>query len=488
MVLFSFAKEEINIGIRAYKGKKSAIKEWQPTVDYLNSKIKNYHFNLIPLVDYEKIDSKIKNKELDFIISDPVLYVESEYKYGITRIATLQRKYKDKYFSTFGSIIFVKNDSDIKSFNDLKGKILVGVSPNAFAGMRVGQKELKDNGIDIFKTFSKVTYSDGRGDKVVEMVLSGYGDVGIIRTGLLESMIAKGRIKREDIRILNPQKVKNFPFLLSTKLYPEFPFAKLSHVSEDLGTEVLLALLSIDENSKAAKSGKYAKWLIPNEYSHVIELMQDLRIGVYKDYGSFTLWCAVKRYWLFITSIIVLVIALIITILKLKTQTLKLRETSITDSLTNLYNRNMINQTLQQEYNKSMRYASVFSIIFLDIDNFKQINDTYGHKIGDVVLQEFAKILKENSRNSDVIGRWGGEEFMIIAINTNVNQSHQIAEKLRKKIEEHHFKVVPKVTTSIGISTYKEGLYLEEIIKYSDEALYEAKRSGKNRVVVTTHI
>jgi diguanylate cyclase (GGDEF)-like protein len=123
------------------------------------------------------------------------------------------------------------------------------------------------------------------------------------------------------------------------------------------------------------------------------------------------------------------------------------------------------------------------SVMMLDIDNFKRINDTYGHLTGDKVLKELSEIIEKSLRSEDFVGRYGGEEFLIVLPRTNKETAFKVAERIRRKIERHRFPVPEPVTVSIGVADSTEGESLEELISLADERLYRAKRSGKNRVI-----
>jgi len=160
----------------------------------------------------------------------------------------------------------------------------------------------------------------------------------------------------------------------------------------------------------------------------------------------------------------------------------ELEKLSITDQLTKLYNRHKLNEVLQNEFHRAERINSTFGVIILDIDNFKIINDTHGHNVGDNVLKELAVLLKQNIRISDTLGRWGGEEFLII-VPQGDNKSKQIlAEKLRIKIEKHLFPTVTNITASFGVSIYEKDDNIDSLIKKADDALYKAKANGRNQV------
>lgn len=160
-----------------------------------------------------------------------------------------------------------------------------------------------------------------------------------------------------------------------------------------------------------------------------------------------------------------------------------LKRLSITDKLTGLNNRIKIDEVLNSNLHMFERYDNVFSVILIDIDHFKKVNDTYGHPVGDEILKDFAKILKTNARITDVVGRWGGEEFMIIASETDSFGATQFATTIKKSINEHEFPKVGKITASFGLSQISIGDNIEDVVNRADLALYNAKESGRNRVV-----
>ncbi len=162
----------------------------------------------------------------------------------------------------------------------------------------------------------------------------------------------------------------------------------------------------------------------------------------------------------------------------------ELEKISITDALTQIPNRLHLDNTYEKEFKRAVRYGIKFSVIILDIDLFKDVNDTFGHKVGDDVLILLAKILQDNIRDTDVLGRWGGEEFLIISPETNITEAEKLANKIKEKIEYFDFFVVHSLTCSFGVSEFNENDKKEDIFKRADEALFIAKKSGRNRVVI----
>jgi len=158
-----------------------------------------------------------------------------------------------------------------------------------------------------------------------------------------------------------------------------------------------------------------------------------------------------------------------------------------TDRLTDIPNRRKVEEALDNEIDIYKKFGRVFSVLMIDIDDFKRFNDLYGHDFGDYILMEVAKCLRQDLRTQDVIGRWGGEEFFVVLPDTNLENAKVVGEKLIKKISSanyDHNDVNEKVTISIGCSDVKESDTKNTIIKNSDVALYNAKENGKNRMEV----
>lgn len=170
----------------------------------------------------------------------------------------------------------------------------------------------------------------------------------------------------------------------------------------------------------------------------------------------------------------------------LKRYNARLLELSITDKLTGLYNRQKTDAKLVQEKSLAQRHGGYHcSIMLIDVDLFKHINDTYGHQVGDAVLQELAQIFRSSLRISDVIGRWGGEEFMVILPHTGLTEAVAAAENLRHIVEDHRFESPASVTISIGVGELDPALGVHENIGRIDSALYRAKSLGRNRIETT---
>ena len=161
------------------------------------------------------------------------------------------------------------------------------------------------------------------------------------------------------------------------------------------------------------------------------------------------------------------------------------KQLSITDALTNLYNRRYFETTFKREFARAKRYNSDLSLAVIDIDLFKQINDTYGHLCGDYVLRELSWLMVDNFRQTDMVFRYGGEEFVILLTETPFDTASIPVERLRKAVENNRFKFKGtelNVTISAGISSGKDVNDTSEMFDNADKALYMAKEEGRNRV------
>ena len=162
------------------------------------------------------------------------------------------------------------------------------------------------------------------------------------------------------------------------------------------------------------------------------------------------------------------------------------------DALTNLPNRRAISEILELEIQKARAVPYPLCIALIDIDRFKNINDTYGHLIGDKILQEVSEVIKNHARSSDFqnfhFGRWGGEEFLYVLPKVALKQAYEISERLRKAVSEHSFHSNLTVTLSFGVTSFSQEDNLEKIVNRADEALYTSKTNGRNRVSVLESI
>ena len=166
-----------------------------------------------------------------------------------------------------------------------------------------------------------------------------------------------------------------------------------------------------------------------------------------------------------------------------------LRENNV-DPLTQIYNRRFLDERLTEEVNRAVRYEMPLSVLMLDIDHFKSVNDTYGHQAGDLILSEFGNLISSVVRDSDIVARYGGEEFLVLTPGSDEDAAGNLANRIRERTQERQFVVdsqegpqTVNVTVSVGVAQLRGEINThEKLVKSADEALYSAKRGGRNRV------
>lgn len=598
---FLFASERVTIGVLAFRSKAETLKEWTPTAHYLNQMNPEYTFTILPL-NYPEINAAVKNNQLDLVITNSGHYIYLEKIYHISRLATMMRYKNGQWIDRFGGVIFTRSDrTDIKTLKDIKGKSVAAVDPESLGGYAAQMNELVHHQIntdDIQLNFTGMPHQ-----RALEAVLQGKDDVGFVRTDVLEDLAHKGSLDLHKLKILNPQKSENYPFLLSTALYPEWPISQMRHTKKELSNKVVIALLqSIPHDTP--KEGDLG-WSSPLEYREIHDMFQALRLPPYDKPEMFTIKDVWNKYGITIFSVSFITFAFLLllgwmyrknsaekayarsildaspnptvvtngeslisanksmldflgyatleefkkehncvcdlfeegdtddyllpmmedqiwikhillyperkhkakitknaktTLFKVDVSNIgdkkhfraiaiftdisQMINQSITDALTHVTNRLHFDLLFEHALHVAQRDNSPLSVIFFDIDYFKQVNDTFGHLVGDDVLRHIADLVKQRLRKSDVIARWGGEEFIMLLSNTSVSFAAQIAEYLRDIIEHENFDIVGHITCSFGVSDLQENDVEDTLLQRVDKLLYVAKENGRNRVVV----
>lgn len=238
---------------------------------------------------------------------------------------------------------------------------------------------------------------------------------------------------------------------------------------------------------------KDLKDLIPLLNKAIDHIPKDERDNIYKKWISVHYQKGISKKTVFILFVATFVVLLLIAgwVIHLKKEIARrelleeeLEKLATVDKLTSIYNRYKTDLSLEEQIEIAKRYKRPLSIIFFDIDHFKNINDMYGHRQGDEVLKELSRFISNHLRKSDIFGRWGGEEFLIILPETPKNEAIKLAEKLREHIQKHDFGKIGQLTCSFGVTTLKEGDNSETVILRVDKKLYKAKQNGRNRVEV----
>lgn len=283
------------IGVLAHRPKPAILAAYAPTADHLSRSLPGHRFDILPL-DLEEMDRAIAARSVDFILTNPEQYIVFEMRHHVTRIATIVQRSNGRALREFGGVILVKaGREDLRSLDDLRGRRIAGVDAKAFGGYLMQAGELLDAGLDL-RQEAQLEFLGLPQDRIVQAVAEGRVDAGFVRTGVIEAMVRDGKVRAGELRALNSRSEPGFPFLLSTRLYPEWPFASTTHVSEDLAKQVLIALLALPADSEPARQGGYHSWAIPLSYEPVHQLMKALRVAPYDRVEQFSLRDVLRRY------------------------------------------------------------------------------------------------------------------------------------------------------------------------------------------------
>jgi len=267
-------KHTINIGILSFRDIEANQKSWKPLEEYLNNFNQTYQYKIHSYTQ-DDLEKAVSKNELDIVIAHSLALVTMETKYSTNNIASIVRKDLCGHFlTTYGSTIVVKsNRENINTLKDLKHQTIAVSHKEGFASYLVPYDLLKENGIDMEKD-NKLFITGQPMDKVWDALDDGKADVGVFRTGYLEEMIAKGKLKPSDIKVINPQKVEGFHYMLSSDLYPEWAIAATKNATAEEVKIITLALYSI----KDGNCTEFDSFTVPSSYVTTKEMMQKYHI------------------------------------------------------------------------------------------------------------------------------------------------------------------------------------------------------------------
>ncbi len=317
------APGEVRIGVPDQRGQGQSNAEWQEIADYLSRTIPERHFSITP-TDFGNSERLMAAGRLEFALVNPSLFVKLAIQYGAKQLATVVKKTANAETAQLGAVIFTRADrTDIASLADLKGRSFMATHASAFAGWQILEYELKENGIDP-ADLNPLKFSGYPVDKVVDAVLKGEVDAGAVRTDILEQMAAEGKISLAEIRVINRQNTPGFPFLHSTRLYPEYTFATLGAGDSALARKVAAQLLLYPGGKSAGASTWIGGWTIPESDEDVHALMQSLKLPPYEHFGEVTFPEAVKQH--LVESVTALVALTLLTLLVIRLKLAATRE------------------------------------------------------------------------------------------------------------------------------------------------------------------
>ncbi len=316
---------DVRVAVLAFRPKAETLAQWQPTADFLSRTLAGQRFTMVPM-NYDEIGRAIDAREVDFVLTNPSHYIVEMRHHGLNRIATVIAEENGQKVSAFGGVIVTRADrTDIRELRDLRGKTIATPGIKSLGGYQVQALALLEAGIKMPDQV-RLLSTEMPHDRAVDALFQGQADAAFVRTGLLESMTGEGKLHLHQLRVLNIQKVSDFPFALSTHLYPEWPFAVLPHVDNDLSRRVAAALLTMPLKDPAAQAGRYFGWTIPADYEMVRLLLERLRLPPYETPPPFTIADVAQRYLVELVAGMALLSLLGIAVFRLTLVNRKLRE------------------------------------------------------------------------------------------------------------------------------------------------------------------
>jgi len=315
--LTSLAQQSLTIGIFAYRPKAVLEARWQPIVHYLEQRLTDTDVKL-RILNVDELEASIRRNELDFIFTNPRHFITLRLQFPLSgAIATLIAKQHNTQTSQLGGVFITRPErTDINQLLDLKNKSVAACGLNHLGGYQSQIYELAQQGID-FKNNIKLRFMGTPHDKIVHAVLTGDVDAGFIRTGTIEQMQQEGKLDAKQLKIINQQDFPSYPYIVSTRLYPEWPFVVMPKVDSHIANKVASALLNLDGNHPVSQSIGIHGFTVPADYLPVEKVMRELRLPPFDAAPAFTLKDIWKQHKtiltpLFIATLVVIVLLFIL--------------------------------------------------------------------------------------------------------------------------------------------------------------------------------
>jgi len=618
-------KKNLTIGILAFEPKHLIKENWQPIIEHVNQSLAHISLQVEPY-HYDELYNAVTRREVDFVLTNSAYYIELAHSQGLSSpLASLITSYKDTPLRGFGGVIFTKAErADIQAVSDLKMKRIATPKQGSVGGYMMQVYEMMQLGVD--PDSYSIVETELPHEKTVRAVLQGDVDAGFVRTGVLESMQDRGLIQAGALRILNQQELSDFPLVLSTRLYPEWPLAAMAHVNTAHAGQVVGVFLTLDHNTRILRGANVYGFSVPADYEPIRELMRTLKAKPYNIEATITwrdIWRSNRNESILAVAAIIVIVTLSmllvaytrrlsktleklqeneddlrisavafdtlqaifitdlneriirvnnafkeltgysdkevigntprvfssgmhdadfyrqiwkeiktfggwtgelwnkrksgenfpvqqvitavkddtgqtthylstfsdITVRKLSEE--QIHQLAFYDPLTGLANRRLLEDHIIQAFSSSARNKNYCALLFIDLDHFKHLNDTMGHKQGDELLKMVAQRLKGSVREGDTVARQGGDEFIILLEGLGefkqeaAIRTQTLSEKILAAINQPYVLTGSqyRVTASIGINLFIDHHEtVEELMKRSDLAMYQAKAEGRDTI------
>lgn len=281
--------DDVRIGVLAFQGSEKAALDFEATIAHLGRTLPEHRFTLVPL-DLAQVTRAVAGGSIDFVVTNPGDYVDLESRFGITRIATLESRDHAAPTDTVGSVVITPaRPGHPERLADLTGRRLAIVSSEAFGGWRVVWREMDDAGLAPSSLDALVTTGFPM-ERVIAALREGRADAGVLRACVLEDAIAAGRVRGDEFTVVDERTVVGFPCRLSSRLYPDWPFARLATTPPDLAKAVTASLLSMPPVEGRA-------WTAPLDYTPVHALFRQLKIGPYEHLAHTSPIDFIRDHW-----------------------------------------------------------------------------------------------------------------------------------------------------------------------------------------------
>lgn len=292
----AYGADPVKIGVLAFRPKSQTLAQWQPLAAALKEAIPERDF-VIEALAYPEMNKAVVARKLDFVFTNPGHFVLLKKSGKLSApLATLAVNVEGKRISNFGGVIFTRVGRDnIEVLGDVKGKTIAVPDMESLGGYQMQAYELHLAGIYL-PNDAKLIITGMPHDNVVKAVLDGRAEVGFVRSGVLEGAVREGKLDLKQIKMLNRQNEQNFPQLISTHLYPEWPFSALSNIDENLARHVTAALFTLEENTAVMRAIGIHEFSVPADYTPVEELLREMRFKPFDTLPHFTLQDVWERY------------------------------------------------------------------------------------------------------------------------------------------------------------------------------------------------
>jgi len=509
---------EVRIGIQMQGTAERELVRWSPVIRQLNESLPGHHFEMVPLTRNDMVNAVDHGAlGLDFVITDPALYVELEVEHGATRIATRVSKVEGHALNILATTVFTRSDRvEISHFEDLAGRRLLALDQDSFAGWHLAQHALLASGIAAGSDY-EVDFTGHDAWAVIEAVLDGRADAGVLPSGMLEKLAGNQALPTGRLKVLEQRQTAFYPVAHSTPLYPEWPLAKLRHTPDVLARKVVVTLFDNAPSADIARAT--IEWTTPLDYQPVHELLRAIAAPPYAGFGRVTLanLLEANRHWFVIASLLLLLMlgATFYTLYlnrrlirseqllrdenrerrqaeetlgrygdeleeRIRTRTAELEYLAHYDDLTGLPNRNLLFDRLDQVIERSQKESRTFALLMVGLDRIHEINNTLGHYFGDMILQQAADVLLKGLKTAEIVARAGDDVFVVLIAPSDASRAEELAHQVHDALDRTFYLDGHPLhmKAQLGITLFPEhGIDADTLMRHADVALHSVRRT-----------